>query len=210
MGWTLLWSDPASGHGARFGIGSSVGDFLVVWVSALHGLGARLDGSLDKLGLSLLEAESSLVALLDKLVNVIGLAGDPDPLDLLAKHLAKLVLIKVRRWYRCEKNGAGRNAVGVDWAEEKSLAQVDVEDALAADHDHDKAEEDPSHKRVRKHAVLVCSFLLAQITECEQVEALITATASRVDWEEDWPGQDAAKEGDGRADANEAQEEVCI
>ena len=63
---------------------------------------------------------------------------------------------------------------------------------------------------MRKHAVLVCSFLLAQITECEQVEALVTATASRVDWEEDWPGKDATKEGDGRADADEAQEEVCI
>ena len=99
VGWTLLWSDPASGHGARFGIGSSVGDFLVVCVSPLHDLGARLDGSLNKLGLGLLEAESSLVALLDELVNIICLAGDPDPLDLLAKHLAKLVLIQVRRWY---------------------------------------------------------------------------------------------------------------
>lgn len=210
VGWALLWSDPASSHGARFGIGSSIGDLLVVCVAALHGLGARFEGSLDELGLSLLEAESSLVALLDELVNVIGLACDPDPLDLLAKDLAKLVLIKVRRWHRCEKNGAGRNAVGVDWAKEESLAQVDVKDALAADHDHDKTKEDPSHKRVREHAMPVARFLFIQVSECEEVETRIAVAASRVDCKEDWPGNQRTKEGDSRADTNEAQEEVCI
>lgn len=120
------------------------------------------------------------------------------------------MLVKISRWDGGEQHSAGGNAVRIDWREQESLAQVDIKDALAANHDHDESEEDPSHERVREHAVFVLVDVLVQVAEKQHVKSLVAIASGRVDWQQNRPGDQCAEEGDGCTDANVAQEKVGV
>ncbi|KFZ14047.1 hypothetical protein V502_06294 [Pseudogymnoascus sp. VKM F-4520 (FW-2644)] len=207
--WALLGWEPAGSNGSRLGISGSDNGLLVIGSALLEGLEALLVGELDQLGLGALEPVGSLVALLDKLVKGLGISGDPDVLDLVAKDLAELGLIEVGIGDGGEEHGAGGDAVRVDGRQEEGLAQVDVEDALAADHELDKGEEDPSDEDVGVHAVLAIGVLV-QVAKGQQVKTLGAIAARRVDGEQDGPGDEAAEEADGDEDAHVAQEQVGV
>ncbi|KFZ05692.1 hypothetical protein V501_08113, partial [Pseudogymnoascus sp. VKM F-4519 (FW-2642)] len=177
VGWALLGWEPAGGDGSGLGVGGGDDGLLIVGGTALlGGLEALLVGELDQLGLGAFESEGGLVALLDELVELLGVTGDPDVLDLVAEDLAELGLLEVHIGDGGEENSAGGDAVGVDGRQEEGLAQVDVEDALAADHELDKGEEDPSDEDVGVHAVLAIGALV-QVAERQDVKALGTVAA---------------------------------
>jgi hypothetical protein len=203
----LLGCKPASSETARFGVerdaGVGIGSALLLEV-----LLALLVGGLDQLHFCLLQAESNLIALLDEIVQLRGVARDPNVPDSVTEYLAELRLIKIRGWHRGEENGPGGDAVGVQRTEKESLPQIDVVDALAHDQIHDESEVDPADEDMSVVAVLL--RLWVDIAISQDVQLLLAASTGGINGEEDWPGDTAAGETYDQGHLQEAEVEVCV
>ncbi|GJD00775.1 hypothetical protein ColKHC_09600 [Colletotrichum higginsianum] len=208
VGRTLLLGDPASSGIARLGVLGGRG--LVGRCAVLDSLEARGVGELDKLDLGLFELHGNLVALLDELVELLGVAGDPDPLDRLAEELLELGLVQVGVGDRSEENCARRDALGVGRGEQEGLAQVDVEDALAHDEVHDEAVEEPTDEGVGVQAVKAGGDGHVDVAVRQDVKLLGRSSARSIDGKQDGPGHDEADQADGGADTEEAKKEIGV
>jgi hypothetical protein len=90
------------------------------------------------------------------------------------------------------------------------LAEIDVEDALAANQEEDEGVEDPANEDMSVEAVFARALICVDVGECEQIELLSTATTSSIDWEEDWPSDAAADKADHREHLHISQEQVRV
>ena len=204
----LLAGDPARRHAARLGIKGRRG-LLGLGTAFLEGLEALAVGGLDELALGLFEAHGHLVALLDQLLQLLGVGRDPDIAHRTLKDLAQARLVKVGCRHRGEEHGARRDAARVEGREQESLAQVDVEDGLACHHVQDEAVEEPTDQRMGIQAVLARAADI-DVAVRQYVELLLVAATRGINGEEDRPGDTEADKDNRDADAQESQEEVGV
>ena len=175
----------------------------------LGGLDTLLVDGLEQLDLALLELHGRLVTLLDNLVEILGLSSNPYVLDRIgAEDLAETRLIQKLVRDGSEEHGPGRDALGVAGGKEERLAKIDVEDALAGDHVHDEAIDDPAHERVREEAVGLGVDI--DVTVRDALELALVVGARGVDGEQHRPGDAHADKGHRRADSEEAKEQVGV
>jgi len=108
VGWTVLFGDPLASYIARLDGGSVRvalrGTLLVVLLFRLETLAV---GGANEFGLCTLQLHGSLVALLDKVVQLLGVTGNPNALDSGTEHSANGGLLEVRSWNRCKQDGPG-------------------------------------------------------------------------------------------------------
>lgn len=149
----LLIGDPAGSKVSRLGIRGSRGSLLSVFTRLLDEVDALLVDQLEKLDLSLLQLHGSLITLLDNLVQLLGVAWEPNVLDRVVEEGTNAGLIEVLLGNGCEEDGSGRDALSILRGEEESLADIDVKDTLAKNGVNDKAVNDPSDKAVGIEAV---------------------------------------------------------
>lgn len=205
VGRSLLSRNPSCRQTSRLGINRG-GLCALMGATLLDGLEAFTIGGLDELDLGLLELHGDLVALLDEIINLFGVASDPDVLDGISKHLAELALVHVYLGDRGEKDCSGRDTVGVVRRQEEGLANVDVEDALSQNHVHDKAIECPGTENVGIVSVLARRCAVVDVRVREDIQLSLATAAGCVDREQNGPQKAAAKEGDVSDDTQEAQE----
>lgn len=175
---------------------------------SLVGLEVLLVGSFEELDLSLLQLHGNLVALLDELVQVLGVTSNPDVLDGVAEGLANASLVEILLGDGGEQHGAGGESVGVLGREEEGLAEVDVKDALAHNHVHDETIDEPCDKGMRVQAVR--RILNVKVAVRDGLELGLAIAAGGIDREEDGPGDAGTDEADGGADSEVSQEEVGV
>lgn len=176
-------------------------------LALLQRLGASLVDLCQETNLALFKLHGGLVALLDHFVQLVRLAANPDILDGTI-HVADALLAVVFIRNRGEQNSAGRDPLGVVRVDVVCLAQVDVEDALARNHVHEKPVDDPANKGVGIEIILMTvNIHIAVRQDLELRQAL----ASRgVDREQNGPGDEQADKTDGEADAQVSQEEIGV
>jgi len=90
------------------------------------------------------------------------------------------------------------------------LAEIDVEDALAANEEEDEAVEEPANEDMSVEAVLARAHTCVDVGECEQIELLSSGTTSSIDWEEDGPSDAAADKTDHHKHLHVSQEQVRV
>jgi hypothetical protein len=90
------------------------------------------------------------------------------------------------------------------------LAEIDVEDALAANEEEDEGVEDPANEDMSVEAVSARAHLCIDIGECEQIELCLSAATSSIDWEEDWPSDAGADKADHHKHLHISQEQVRV
>lgn len=209
MGWAFLVGNPAGSNAPRFSVTERLGGIGICGRSALlDGIETFLVRKLDQFDLGILKLVRDLITLLDRLVQFLGVAGDPDVLDSGSKNLAQLGLVEVGTGNRGEENSAGRDAAGVEGTEQESLAKVDIKDALSHDHVHDEAVVNPADKDM---GVIAAGLGVAvDIAVGEDIELLLASTASCVDGEKNGPCNTATDETDRASNAQEANKEVGV
>lgn len=89
-----------------------------------------------------------------------------------------------------------------------SLAQINVEDALARNHVHEKAIDSPADKGVGVEVVLV--RLNVDIAVRQDLELGETLASGGIDGEQNGPGNEKADETNDEADAQISKEEVGV
>lgn len=90
------------------------------------------------------------------------------------------------------------------------MAEIDVEDALAADEEEDEAVEEPANEDMSVEAVLARAHTCVDVAECEQIELLSSGTTSSIDWEEDGPSDAAADKTDDHKHLHVSQKQVRV
>jgi hypothetical protein len=85
------------------------------------------------------------------------------------------------------------------------LSQIDVEDALTSDQEHDEAEEDPGTGSVGKELPGVLD-----VGHAQDIELLLAGTTSGVDGKQDGHRDDASYQAHDDLKLQEAQEQVSI
>ena len=209
VGWAFLVGNPAGSNAPRFSITERLGGLGFCGRSTLlEGILTLLVCKLDQLDLGPLKLVGDLITLLDGLVQLLGVASDPDVLNRGSKDLAQLGLVKVGTGHRSEENSAGRNSAGVKGAEQESLAKVDIKDALSHDHVHDETVVSPADEDMG--IVSVVLGIAIDIAIGKDIELLFAPAACCVDRKENRPGDAAADEADDGGDAQKANKEVGV
>ncbi|KAL2280480.1 hypothetical protein FJTKL_12471 [Diaporthe vaccinii] len=187
----LLLRDPSASDAAGLGIQRRVS---TVCRCALGGLDTLLVGELDELDLGLFQPEGHLVSLLDQLLDFLDVAVDPDVLDRVSENLAQYPLLQVIVGNRGEENSPRGHAIGVERADEESLAEIDVVYTFTEDQVHDEAVVQPCDKYVR--IVAVALGVRVDVRIRKNVELHLATTTGNVDWKKDRPGDAASHETD--------------
>lgn len=91
----LLVGDPAGSKVSRLGVRGSGGSLLSVGTRLLQEVDALLVDQLEKLDLSLLQLHGGLITLLDNLVQLLGVAWEPNVLDRVVEEGANAGLVEV-------------------------------------------------------------------------------------------------------------------
>jgi hypothetical protein len=176
----------------------------------LSGLDALFVDGLEQLDFGLLELHGNLVALLDQLVKLLGISSNPHILYGAAEELTDAGFVEELFGDAGEENGARGHALSVLGVEQKGLAQVDVEDALAGDHVHDEAVDDPADECVCVEAVPLEGVADLDVAVGDDLELFLAIAASSVDGEEDWPSDTSADKCHDGAHSEISQEEVGV
>lgn len=205
--WTVLLGNPFRSDISRFNR-SSVRVILCcsLLVLFLLSLEAFAVCSANELRLGALELHGSLVTLVYQVVEFLGVAGDPNALDRVSERSAKNSLVKVIVGNGGEEDSPGRETTRVQRGEKVGLAEIDIEDAFASDHEEHKAVEDVSTPNVSKVAVVV----VCDVGHVENVELCGSTSAGGIDWKEDWPGYDHTDKAGDDGHLEEAEEKVAI
>ena len=199
VGWALLGVNPLGP------VVDVAGDIVLLALLSLEPVLVRIR---LQLYLAILELESGLVAVLDELLQILGVGGDPGVLDT-GEHLEEGRL-RERLGDVGKEDGAGRQTAGAPWRATVSLAQVDDVEGLARNNDHDQAEEDERDTGVCIVAVDVHGRLLGNVAHGEDVKLLVPSAPSGIDGEENRPCDDASQQRDGDEDLEVAHEEIAI
>lgn len=205
----LLGLEVAGRDGSRFGIGH--GDLLKVGsLTLLCGLLVGLQlvgvGSLDELGLGSLQLGVCTITLLDQILELLAVGGEPDAANGRTQHVAQLALAHVVLRDGGVHDHLGGETAGVVGRHEVGLPEVDEEDGFPGDHVDDKAEEEDGTACVGEHLVVVVS----DIGHCQDFKLLLGSSAGDVDWEEHGECDDTSNQASDDGDLEEAQEEVAI
>jgi len=86
------------------------------------------------------------------------------------------------------------------------LTEVDVEDALAGDHEEHESVEEVGASDVSKVTVVA----VRNIGHVENVELRLTSTTGSVDWEEYWPSYGHSNKTGDNGHLEEAEEKITI
>lgn len=209
MAGTLLVGNPAGSNISCFGIvGSGSGTFGLGFSRLLKRLDTGLVNCLEQLDLGLFEFHGNLVTLFDHLIQLGSISADPDILDRVVEHATDTPLIEILLGNRREENSTGRDALSILGVEQIGLAQVDVKDALASDHVHEKAVNGPGDKGMRKQGVLV--RVEVDITVREDLELRLVVTTSGIDGKQNRKGNASANQADNEADAQVTNKEIGV
>lgn len=122
--------------------------------------------------------------------------------------MTEVGLIQVLLRNTRKQDSTGGDPLGRLRCEQEHLAEVDVEDALARDHVHDKAIHDPSEQRVGIEAMGV--LLDVEVAVGDHLELGLAVAARGVEREEDGPCEAHAHGADDGADAEVAEEEIGV
>ena len=90
------------------------------------------------------------------------------------------------------------------------MAEIDVEDGLAANEEDDEGVEDPANEDMSVKAVSARAHMCIDVGKCEQIELCLSATTSSIDWEEDRPSDAAADKADHHKHSHVSQEQVRV
>ena len=90
------------------------------------------------------------------------------------------------------------------------MAEVDVEDALAANDEEDEAVEEPANEDMSVEAVSARAFIGIDVAECQYIQLLLSITTSGIDWEKHWPSDAAADKADHHKHLHIAQKQVGV
>jgi len=207
VGWAVLLGDPSTSNiarldssGVRVALSSSL---LVVFLFSLEAFAVC---SANEFGFGALESHGSLVTPVDEVVELFGIAGNPNALDGVTKRPAKNGLVQVIVRNGGEEDSPGGETTGVQRGEKVGLAEIDVEDALASNHEEHKTVEDVSTCNVSKVAVVV----VCNVGHVENVKLRLITSTGGIDWKENGPGYDHTDDAGDDGHLKKAEEEVAI
>lgn len=166
-------------------------------------LDAILVGIAGELDLAVLELHCGGVPIIDQLLQILAVGGDPGVLDA-RKHLEQGGLGD-GLGYVGEQDGLGGKATSPPGGASVGHLEVHSEEALAGDDDHDHQQEDD-----RNQSVGIVAIHVGDVAHGEQVELLLAGAAGSIDGEEDGPGDEAAKEADDDEQLEEADKQVAV
>lgn len=204
----LLVGDPARNNVSGFGISFSLRSAGGIIATLLESLVASLVHKLDQLDFGTFELQSSLVTLANELVELLRVTSDPDMTDDSGVHGAKAALIEVVGGDVGEQNNASREAVTVEGREQESLAQVDVENALASNCVHDEEIHSPTDKDVSVEVVRLAVDVHVAVSKALKLTKSLAT--SGVDGEQDGPGDAERYKRDGGSDSEVANEQISV
>ena len=169
-------------------------------LARLHAVQVGIAG---KLNLAIFKLQCGSVAVLDQLLQLLAVGGNPCVLHA-GEHLEEGGLGEVLGDVG-EEDGLGGQAAGAKGRSSVCLAQVDGVEALAGNDDHDQQQEDK-----RDQGVGIVAVHIGDVAHGEQVKLLLASTTGGIDGEQDGPCDDAAKEADDNEQLEEAHEEVAV
>lgn len=232
VGWSVGGFNPACSNGARLAVFDSVMSCGLWRVGILVDCGSiclhtRFGCQLDQFCLGSFQLEDNIFAFIDQFRELLGVCDQPDSLDLVvAIDAAYLGLIEDVGWDRREKHSLGRDPRGIQRAHEVSLAQVDEVQRFTSDHEEDEAWKESvaaqtsdrpevwyelTNEDIREEDMGIESVaIVGHVAKGQHVQLLLAASASGIDGEQDGPGNQAAREADGRRNFEISKEEVGV